>query len=65
MLASSRRGLADARSASPDLRDARRGGEIGKHRGLKIPREKSLAGSSPAPGISPYRVGASIRQMST
>lgn len=29
----------------------RRGGEIGKHRGLKIPREQSLAGSNPAPGI--------------
>ena len=30
----------------------RRGGEIGKHRGLKIPRLKGLAGSSPAPGIA-------------
>jgi hypothetical protein len=29
-----------------------RGGEIGKHRGLKIPRLKGLAGSSPAPGTA-------------
>lgn len=28
-----------------------RGGEIGKHRGLKIPRLKGLPGSSPGPGI--------------
>ena len=26
------------------------GGEIGRRKGLKIPREKSRAGSSPAPG---------------
>ncbi len=26
------------------------GGEIGRHKGLKIPREKSRAGSSPALG---------------
>ena len=29
----------------------RRGGGTGRHRGLKIPREQSLAGSSPALGI--------------
>ncbi|SVD53304.1 uncharacterized protein METZ01_LOCUS406158, partial [marine metagenome] len=26
------------------------GGETGRHKGLKIPREKSCAGSTPAPG---------------
>jgi hypothetical protein len=40
----------------------RRGGEIGKRTRLKIAREQSLAGSSPAPGIhrapTAYAVGA-------
>ena len=30
--------------------DARPGGEIGRHKGLKIPRRKLRAGSSPALG---------------
>ena len=34
-----------------------RGGEIGKHRGLKIPRPKGLAGSNPALGMLVITIG--------
>jgi hypothetical protein len=30
------------------------GGGIGRHKGLKIPRRKLRAGSSPAPGTTMY-----------
>ena len=30
------------------------GGGIGRHKGLKIPRQKWRAGSSPAPGTNSY-----------
>ena len=41
----------DAQKQRRVLATRSRGGEMGKHRGLKIPRAKALAGSSPAPGI--------------
>ena len=37
-------------AARPALDSMGPGGEIGRRKGLKIPREQSLAGSSPAPG---------------
>ena len=42
----------DAQKQRRVLATRSRGGEMGKHRGLKIPRAKALAGSSPAPGIT-------------
>jgi hypothetical protein len=32
------------------------GGGIGRHKGLKIPRQKWRAGSSPAPGTSSHYI---------
>jgi hypothetical protein len=38
------------------------GGEIGRHKGFKIPRRQLRAGSSPAPGTI-YQIDASIAQL--
>ncbi len=49
-----------------DRSRSRRGGEIGRHRGLKIPRgQKPRAGSSPAPGTQGPRFSGCLSQCLT
>ena len=41
------------------------GGGIGRHKGLKIPRRKLRAGSSPAPGTIKVSINKNVSKFST
>ena len=45
------------------LSEVRPSGEIGRHKGLKIPRSKDRAGSSPASGTTPRLKGELAKRL--